>query len=420
MDTGVLTALSTSIGALLRADLTSLSDSEVLALTRQVEVLRRRLETFDHVVVPELQRRNVSGRDITGGVHRLLASVWNLTVTQADQRVMHSIALAPRLSLTGERMGPMRPALAEARAEGAVSAQHVQVITSALRSLPSELPVDEVTKAERILVEAARVVDPRSVQAVGRRLRDTIDPDGSYRDPEAQLKRRCLTLMDLPDGMVRIVGTLDAETGALARAALGALAAPLPSTAAGNDMRSPGERQHDALKSVCSLALRSDELPTSGGVPASVIVSMTVEQFESRTGIAHTSTGQRISVPEAMRLAGESSIAWVVHNSVGGVLNYGTTKRIATEKQTLALISRDHGCAFPGCQSPPEWGERHHVVPWASGGPTNLDNLVLLCRYHHDHHQRLGWTIEFRDKVPWFIPPAWRDPCRTAIRNTRC
>jgi hypothetical protein len=33
----------------------------------------------------------------------------------------------------------------------------------------------------------------------------------------------------------------------------------------------------------------------------------------------------------------------------------------------------------------------HHLVHWADGGPTDLDNLVLLCHAHHTLLHEGGW-----------------------------
>jgi hypothetical protein len=44
-------------------------------------------------------------------------------------------------------------------------------------------------------------------------------------------------------------------------------------------------------------------------------------------------------------------------------------------------------CAFPGCNNR-RFVDVHHAVAWYDGGPTDLGNLVLLCRKHHraQHH----------------------------------
>lgn len=70
---------------------------------------------------------------------------------------------------------------------------------------------------------------------------------------------------------------------------------------------------------------------------------------------------------------------------------------------------------FPGCTDPPEWTERHHIVAWRDGGATDIDNLCLLCDFHHDRIDTEGWAVTMRDGVPWFTPPDWIDP--TEPRN---
>ena len=48
-----------------------------------------------------------------------------------------------------------------------------------------------------------------------------------------------------------------------------------------------------------------------------------------------------------------------------------------------AVTTRDRHCAFPGCTQPPPACQVHHLRPRADGGPTRLDNLLLLCAFHH-------------------------------------
>jgi hypothetical protein len=86
----------------------------------------------------------------------------------------------------------------------------------------------------------------------------------------------------------------------------------------------------------------------------------------------------------------------------------------------MALIARDAGCSFPGCTHPPQWCDRHHILDWILGGPTDLDNLTLLCRYHHTHFQQKGWTCQINsDGLPEWIPPWWIDRQQRPHINTR-
>ncbi|MGH7267398.1 MAG: HNH endonuclease signature motif containing protein, partial [Candidatus Rokuibacteriota bacterium] len=57
-----------------------------------------------------------------------------------------------------------------------------------------------------------------------------------------------------------------------------------------------------------------------------------------------------------------------------------------------ALQARDRGCRFPGCGV--RHAQGHHIHHWANGGPTRLDNLSLLCRFHHRAVHEGGYRVE--------------------------
>jgi hypothetical protein len=416
----VAVGLSAAVDEVSAVSLSRLGEDELLARLREVERARRRLEALEHRLVAEVEERNLAGRYVMRSTAALLGGVLNLSPRDAAERVRQARFLGPRVTVSGERLGPVLPAAAAARADGAIGAGHVSVIIRTIGKLPTTLPVSDITAAERFLVEQARVFDPSVLAGIARRLLDTLDPDGRLADEAYQQRHRHLSLTPSGDGMHRLTADLDPQTAALAMSVLHSLAAPHTDQDTGErDERSSGQRLHDAFRAVLKLALRSGHLPRSGGVPATVLISMSADQFETRTGLAATSFGDTLSVPQALRLADEASIAWVVHDSQGGILNYGTTQRLASPKQTLALIARDHGCAFPGCTSPPEWAERHHVTPWRQGGATDLNNLCLLCDYHHDRIDTGGWTITMQDGLPWFTPPTWIDPDQTPRLNHR-
>ncbi|MBA2640533.1 MAG: HNH endonuclease, partial [Nocardioidaceae bacterium] len=85
-----------------------------------------------------------------------------------------------------------------------------------------------------------------------------------------------------------------------------------------------------------------------------------------------------------------------------------------------AVEVRDIGCAFPGCTRPADWTNVHHIVHWVDGGPTTLDNGVLLCGTHHRTIHRGDWHVQLgTHRKPEFLPPPWIDPDRTPLRNTR-
>ena len=66
---------------------------------------------------------------------------------------------------------------------------------------------------------------------------------------------------------------------------------------------------------------------------------------------------------------------------------------------------RDKECRFPGCGAK-AYTEAHHVKFWSHGGRTKLENLLLICSFHHTLVHELRWRVtRSRDgTVTWFRP----------------
>jgi Domain of unknown function (DUF222)/HNH endonuclease len=75
------------------------------------------------------------------------------------------------------------------------------------------------------------------------------------------------------------------------------------------------------------------------------------------------------------------------------LLDLGRAARLITPALRRALTVRDGGCIAAGCDRPASWTDAHHLTHWFHGGPTNLDNLVLLCRMHHRAVHEGGWQL---------------------------
>jgi len=170
---------------------------------------------------------------------------------------------------------------------------------------------------------------------------------------------------------------------------------------------------------VCDRLLRSGTLPDAGGTPATVIVTIPEGDLVARRRWGVSSDGTVLSAETVVDVADEAEVYPTVVSPTGVVLQLGRTRRLATLGQTMALVARDGGCSFPGCDRPPEWCERHHVRAWVDGGRTDLDNLTLLCAWHHHNFAGRGWTCLMVDGLPAWVPPRWVDPDQRPLRNTR-
>lgn len=399
-------------------ELDQLSDKCLLEELRELEMLRRRLAVADSALIAQLDRRGLAGRLVVPSTAALLQGMLRLSPHEAKQRVEAARACGPRVALTGEPLPPLRPQLSDAQALGHVSAEHTKVILTALNALPATLSAEDSALAEKHLVEAATTLRPREVSLLGHRLLAYLHPDGTLAPDSEQQRRRSFTLLPNTDGSYTASGRLTPACGAQLLAWLSPRSAPRSGGEGGPDPRSPGQRMHDALEQLAGLAIRRTELVESGA-PAQVIISMTADHLSNRQGLVQTSFGQALTVEAALAMADEASLHLLLRDQRGAVLRHGRTKRIATRSQTLALIARDQGCSFPGCDHPPEHCQRHHIISWADGGATDLDNLTLLCTFHHREFARGGWSCRMIDGQPHWIPPAWIDPARTPRRNHR-
>jgi hypothetical protein len=92
-------------------------------------------------------------------------------------------------------------------------------------------------------------------------------------------------------------------------------------------------------------------------------------------------------------------------------LEVGRATRVVAPAQRTALTVRDGGCRFPSCDRPLAWCDAHHLRHWLHGGPTDLANLVLLCRGHHHAVHEGGWRLHRHpDGEFTATPPHRRQP----------
>lgn len=416
MDTIAAEALGSvraGIDALLSCGLGALAAPELTELLSGLETQRRRLEAVDQRLLATMGERGVAGEFARSTTAELMVTLLRVSPREAKARVNRSLDMGPRRELTGESLEPIFPLVAEAQQNGEISAAHASAVTTCIYSIPSAIAPEAAPIAEELLVEASRHCEPALVVRTAQTLLARLNPDGVEPSDRDIDRRRGVTLHGR-----RLSGELTDATAAVWRAVLDALSAPLPAEDGERDDRSPAQRRHDALHEAGLRLLRSGSLPAAGGVPVTVLVTMSASQLADATGYAQTATGEQMSAASLLEVASEAEIIPVVLDDAGGVLCFGRTLRTATCGQRRALTARDGGCSFPGCTRPPAWCQAHHVVTWLDGGATDLDNLCLLCTYHHREFERRGWTVEMPAGVPRWIPPAWIDPDRKPVRNT--
>src|SRR5687768_2075150 len=288
--------------------------------------------------------------------------------------------------MLGETLEPVRPWLAAAQRDGQVSPEKVAIITRALGQVDRRgFDPADLDTGEKLLVEQALLLPPEDLRLLADRVVDAIDPDGTLPKDQLNQDRRHVEFHQRGDGSWAGTLRLTSSLGSKLQALLGPLAKPRVNLVTGPDgrlietpdERHHGQRMHDALEDVCDRLLRSDTVPDSGGTPATVIITIDLQDLLNGTGYGITSDGTLIRTEKVRSMADQAEVYYAFVDRNGVPLNLGRTRRIASRGQTAALHARDRGCSFPGCGTAPEWSERHHVVPWIDGGPTDLDNLTL-------------------------------------------
>jgi hypothetical protein len=318
-------------------------------------------------LIAELDRR---GGHEAWGFHSCGAWVaWRCSIDPRSAREHVRVARAlGNLPLVRERFG-----------HGGLSYSKVRALT---RIATPEIEVE--------LVEMARFATAAQLERLVRGYRRAV----SLESAEAAHRDRFLSCEWEEDGSLCIRGRLSPEDGALFLKAIGAGAdairereeADSVDTQGGSAEPKPSQRVNgaDALMEIAEGALAGGFRPRSAGERHQVIVHADAEALsgtEQAPG-CRIDDGPAICAESARRLACDASLLTVLHGE-GGVLDVGRKTRAIPASMRRAIDARDEGrCQFPGCENR-RWVDAHHIVHWARGGQTKIDNLVLLCSRHH-------------------------------------
>ena len=320
--------------------------------------------------------------------------------------------------------------------EGRVGLDQAATITGCLDDLatrPAAGLVDPETlaAAEAHLVDQAEVFGPEELARLGRRILDVVAPQVAEQvearrlaDLEAHAAHRTrLTLRRTGDGTTRLTGLLPDTTATRLATYLAAFANPRTHPAGlpePDDNLGPtgGEPADPAVptdrlpyprrlgQAFCQLleTLDPTRLPLHGGDATTLVVTLDHETLLTGLGAAdlldtagdpvpgEDPTGGRIAAAQARRLACTARLLPAVLAGPSEVLDLGRARRLFTPAQRRALLLRDRTCRAAGCDIPGTWAEAHHWTPWTRGGPTDLDNAVLLCAHHHHRAHDPTWT----------------------------
>ncbi|NNG38529.1 DUF222 domain-containing protein [Flexivirga sp. ID2601S] len=270
----------------------------------------------------------------------------------------------------------------------------------------------------------------KGVQALTRKILATYATE-ALSAQDAKLEQvETLTWGTTATGMTRLVAELAPANAAVLKAAITAGSAPRPASltadpaaaaAAGTgtgesvrDERTPGKRRADALMELIAAGAKvaAGEVAPVGSA-ATILLTMDLSALTQGIGGATTPTGDVLDAGAARRAACDAELIPAVLGGPSQPLDVGRRERLVTKGLRAAVVIRDGGCTFPGCDRPPGFCEVHHVIPWWAGGETSLTNSAMLCCRHHQEVHRHGFMAQVRpDGVTWDLTPG-RMPSHT-------
>ncbi|NTY64050.1 HNH endonuclease signature motif containing protein [Mycolicibacterium sphagni] len=414
--TAVHEALTAAVDTLAALDFDALDPPERFEALELIEIQQRRLTAIAHAGVAKLEQFEGCPPVVIA-----LADVLRISPREARRRIRDAEQLAPRTTLTGEPLPPVLPKTAEAWSDGQLDGEHLRVIQKFFRDLPDHVPPAEVEKAETSLAEHAVNLRPDQLEKVAYRLALHLNPDGTFSDDDRARKRGFVWCGGQQvDGMS--VGRLiaDPELRSELDAWFAKFAAPgmcnpeSPTTAPSEevveqDLRSYGQRQHDALKSLVRGQLGDPKFGQHNGLPVTVIATATIQDLQKKSGHAVTAGGTLLPIPDLIRMATHAYHYLALFDGVNGrALWLGRTKRIASADQRIILHAKDRGCTRPGCDAPGYHSVVHHAAKdWKNGGNTDINDLTLACPPDNQLVETGGWNTRIlpNGQTEWIPPP---------------
>jgi hypothetical protein len=233
------------------------------------------------------------------------------------------------------------------------------------------------------MLNLGRAASAAQLERICRELRRAAAGQDGAPEPERWVMSR-----PSADGNVEIVMRLRPEEAAM-------LMKAIESSAEGGD-------KADGAVAMAESVLRGG----AGRCPAEIVVHIDADTLEGTTEL-----GDGLPPETCRRLLCDAGVVPMLESG-GRIIDAGRKSRIIPAALKRALVSRDGGCRFPGCDH--RLVDAHHIDHWVNGGETVQENLLLLCRRHHVAAHEGAFTIDgeptgilvFRDARGQLIDPA--------------
>ena len=357
------------------AEVGSLSDAELVERMAALGRERCRVEGQLAEIAAEMHRRN-GGR----GAAAMMRERLHVSARQATAEVELAASLAEGFSAT----------LAALRS-GEITTGHARVI--------ARVGTDPDHADEPALLEMARGYP---VDMFSRMTRHYMSPGTSSEERNRQHQNRWASLVQDPDGSWRLSAYFDHDTGKRVSISLNQMVRSYRNGERNHEQVSSQQRRADALANL---------ITGEGAHRRSDVTLLMIADYDTvsrQLRDLRYDDGLPVPADQIARLAAGAKILPAIFNTEGDPLWLGRAQRDASSGQRIVLAARDGGCV--NCGSPVEGTEPHHIEWFSRGGPTDVDNLALLCeRCHHLIHDD-NWQLHKHKGQHRLQPPAHPRP----------
>ena len=281
---------------------------------------------------------------------------------------------------TGRKLKGL-PETKKAFGEGQITSGHARIIAK----VAEDADIDEEELVEKAKDQPVDVFAHTARRHAQQRSGD----DGMSVLDRQRRDRKAWIRTDRGTGMTVFHAQLDPITGARVKNALSRKTDQLWREEDPKGRPTTSQRMADALVGLLCPQDDDDERP--GSSRTVLVLVAHYDPIANQLGDTRLGDGTPLPVEVLRDLACRSKILPAIFDGRGQVLWAGMSRRAASPGQRALLVARDRGCV--GCGADAAWCQAHHLVPWAAGGPTDIDNLCLLCsRCHHRVHDQ-NWEV---------------------------
>ena len=365
-------------------DVTALDAAGLDARLRDLGRVQSRVSGLVAQVVAEKKRRSRVGDTIDG----LLGGL-RMSSNQARKAMRESDQL--------EKLEATRDALVDSR----ITAEHARIMGTASESGPLD---------ESKMLDAAETQTPDQFRKTMRDHQNELAGDDGEARSERQKKARTASFTERDDGMWQLFALFDPTAAARIRKSLNAKtdANWRLDNSKGRDHISDRHRRADALEQLITRQSSGDGKEQPQGT--TLLLMASYDLVDNKLSNPRLADGTPLPPAEFHKLACDADIlTGLFREADTEPIWLGSTSRHPNFALRAALEARDGGCI--GCRVEPEWCISHHIIEWKDGGPTQPDNLVLVC---HDCHKKVhyrDWAVEKHpDTDRNYLRPPWQKP----------